>query len=154
MKAILATATAAVIAAGCGGDGKPATPEKVAVEWLQAKAAYDGGKEWDLEAPGRRGGADRKEAVEKRKREKAQECPERDDPDCLFPSGVQFTAVRQQKDGRCIRVFVRAIEKGDKTHEEAVAVIRVDEEWRVRDWKALLPGDALSASAARDCGVS
>ena len=151
---LLATAAAAVLAAACGGEGKPASPEKVAVEWLQAKADYDGGKEWDLEAPGYRATEDRKQAVEEAKREKARECPKPDASDCVFPKGVMFKATGQRQEARCLRVFVRDEGPGGKRNEGAVVLIRVDGTWRVRDWLSVMPQAELKLDAARDCGVS
>jgi hypothetical protein len=151
---LAAAGAAAVLAAGCGGDSKPASPDKVAVEWLQAKAAYDGGKEWDLTAPGRRSTAVRGEAVEKRKRERAQECPESDSSGCLFPKGVEFRATGKRDEGRrCARVFVTTKRPSGATSEGAVVILRVEREWRVREWLPALPQNELSPGTAQDCGA-
>lgn len=154
MTRLLATATAAVLAAGCGGDSKPAGPEKVAVEWLQAKADYDGGKEWDLTAVGLRAAAERDQAIEKRKREKANECPRADSSGCLFPKDVKFSARGQREEGRCFRVIVRDEASGVQGHEGAVALIRDGRDWRVRAWVPGFPDGDLDLGAARDCGAS
>ncbi|MGH9021812.1 MAG: hypothetical protein ACRDV9_01710 [Acidimicrobiia bacterium] len=148
-----AVGAAGFFVAGCSGGGSAATPEQVAVNWLGAKAAYDGGAEWDLEAPPYRAGRTREQAAQERQREQAQECPTSDASGCLFPSGIDFQATGQRPEGDCLRVFVRTREPDGRTSDGAVTVMRVDDNWRVRDWQAVLPEDELIGGAARDCGV-
>jgi hypothetical protein len=152
---LLAAATAAaLLTTGCGARGQPTSPDQVAVRWLQAMAAYDGDQQWELETPAYRARRTKEQAIADRQRDKAQECPTPDASGCLFPKGVTFKATGHREEGRCRRVFVEDNEPGGTTRHGAVIVLRVGDDWRVRDWKAILPDDHLEAAAARDCGVS
>ncbi len=151
----LALVAAAVLSTACGvGGGKSATPEQVAVQWLQAKASYDGGKEWELESPAYRAGATKDQAVQEAKRTKAEDCPTPKASGCLFPKGVAFRPTGQRQEGRCRRVFVHERYPDGNTSEGAVIVLPVDDNWRVIDWSPGMPDAQLEAGAARDCGVS
>jgi hypothetical protein len=155
MRVCLVTGAAiALVLVGCSGGESKVILEQVAVQWLQAKVAYDGGMEWDLEAFLYRAGRIRDEAVEEWAKERQVECPKFGDSGCLFFKGVEFEAIGQRPEGECRRVFVRTTEPSGKIFVGAVTVIQVDDQWLVRDWRALLSEDELEAGVARDCGVS